>query len=104
MSAFDTPEWQTLDAAEMELHIAADRWHDSPTDPAIVVDLHRRVAEYRRARAAWVQRVATPEEAAYLAAELTPPPAPCPACGHQHATDGLAGICIGCSCERTTSS
>jgi hypothetical protein len=67
---FATPEWRACQAAEMELHIAADRWHDFPADPAICADLHRRVVDYRRTRAAWVLLVATPDEAADLAAEL----------------------------------
>lgn len=111
---FATPEWRAMQDAEMELHIAADQWHDSPADPAAIANLHQKVVGYRRTRAAWVLLVATLDEAADLAAELAPVDllAALQAsvdrhratrdlckCGHQHAGPAADGICIGCPCE-----
>lgn len=120
---FNTPEWRAMQDVEMELHIAADTWHDRPADPKAIAELHSRVVDYRRTRAAWVRMVATPDEVADLAPELGPPEPTeevetvdllaalqasvdrhraaqdlCK-CGHQHAGPEAAGICIGCPSE-----
>lgn len=66
VSVWESPERVAFDDAQMELNIAADRWHDLPDDGQVRDELHRAVAVFRRARAAWVKRVSegtTGEEA-----------------------------------------
>lgn len=93
---FDTEEWRAMDAAQMELNIAADRWHDFPFSEEAANELRSAVRTYRAARDAWVRLVAAGESGAMPAPA---PPASCSACGHHHATEGMAAICVGCPCE-----
>lgn len=101
---FDTPEWRAMDAAQMDLIIAADRWHDFPTDVVVQAQLRNAIGLYRLLRSSWVHLVAAgPAEAAEPAGAMPAPadPAKC-TCGHQHAGPEAGGICIGCPCEEVT--
>lgn len=89
---FNTEEWRAKEDAQMELNIAADRWHDFPFSEEAANELRSAIRTYRAASAVWVQQVAggQPQPAE---------PATCPKCEHHHANEDLAGICVGCPCE-----